>query len=422
MNEVNTTPHLKADLSKGRQASFIAERILKQADRCVKCGLCLSYCPIYRQHLQEAESPRGRIALIQGLMSGALPTTAGLTDHLDRCLGCHACEAMCPSDVPVTHLIDTIRTVQMDRRSVLVRRWHRWIIDSAIRPARWVFALRLYQKARLRTWLRASGWLRRLRVENAERLLPDRSLAAANAGNFPAQELPRGHIALFPGCVGRYFDAPALEAATMILVRLGYTVTLPHAHCCCGALHRHGGFIERGDAERARSAVLFNAAEYDRVLTLASACLGELRQEPGLAGRVSDATRFIADLAWPEDWLLDDTPQEVWVHTPCTQQYLLGDAQAAFALLRRIPGLIPRMLPDNEICCGAAGTYMLRQPELSQSLLNDKLRIIRAAGATRVVTTNTGCALHLAAGLREHGDLTALCHPLEILAARLMPA
>jgi len=395
------------------------EQILEQADTCVKCGLCLPHCPTYRKGAQEAESPRGRIALIQGLLSGVLRDTPRLAGHLDRCLECHACESVCPSEVPVTRIVDAVRAVQMAHRAA-PRRWlRRRLLDLAAHPTPWMPLLRLYQNGRPRSWLRVSGLLRYLGVEDLDRLLPERTLSGGRAGCFPALGLPRGQVALFPGCVGRYLDAPALTAATTVLTHLGYAVTLPQQSSCCGALHRHDGFAEQGDAELARAASLFGAAEYDRVLTLASACLGELRRAPILASRVEDATRFVADLPWPADLILDDTPQRVWVHTPCTQRYLLDDAEAATALLRRIPGVTPLMLPDNETCCGAAGTYMLRQPIMSQALLADKLRLIRSTAATLIVTTNTGCALRLAAGLREQAPPIAVCHPLEILAARL---
>ena len=48
---------------------------LADADKCVKCALCLPHCPTYRESLDEGESPRGRIALMQGFATGALDIT-----------------------------------------------------------------------------------------------------------------------------------------------------------------------------------------------------------------------------------------------------------------------------------------------------------------------------------------------------------
>ena len=80
--------------------------ILSLADRCVKCGLCLPQCPTYALTANENESPRGRIALIQGWLSGELSPTDTLTQHLDQCLLCRRCERVCPSVVPYGEIID----------------------------------------------------------------------------------------------------------------------------------------------------------------------------------------------------------------------------------------------------------------------------------------------------------------------------
>src|SRR5690349_23402530 len=82
---------------------------LADADKCVKCALCLPHCPTYRVTRDEGESPRGRIALMQGLATGALKPTPRLAAHLDHCLSCRACEAVCPAEVPYGRLIDAAR-------------------------------------------------------------------------------------------------------------------------------------------------------------------------------------------------------------------------------------------------------------------------------------------------------------------------
>src|SRR5579859_3655762 len=88
---------------------------LADADKCVKCALCLPHCPTYRVTLDEGESPRGRIALMQGLATGALDATPRLAAHLDHCLACRACEAVCPAEVPYGRLIDSARQVLTSR-------------------------------------------------------------------------------------------------------------------------------------------------------------------------------------------------------------------------------------------------------------------------------------------------------------------
>src|SRR5688572_29378437 len=84
-------------------------RALADADLCVKCGACLPVCPTYGLLQDEAYSPRGRIGLVQGLMTGALAPSPALARHLDGCTDCRACETVCPAQVPVERVIDAGR-------------------------------------------------------------------------------------------------------------------------------------------------------------------------------------------------------------------------------------------------------------------------------------------------------------------------
>jgi glycolate oxidase iron-sulfur subunit len=234
---------------------------------------------------------------------------------------------------------------------------------------------------------------------------------------------PRGHLVLFTGCVGRHLEAGTRRAAVEVLTRLGYAVTIPEPACCCGALHRHDGFGAEADAQLGVCEKLLGGGTCDAVLTLASACCGELRRSDRLAPRVRDISRFLAQEQWPRD-ALHPCSDPVRIHVPCTQRNLLHDPDAAADMLRAVPGLEPVPLADNAVCCGAAGTYMLRERALSQALLDDKLQAIAAAlGSTGgiLVTSNTGCALHLSAGIRARGLPVEVLHPVELLARQLRP-
>ena len=297
------------------------------------------------------------------------------------------------------------------------RRLRKGLLDLASRPPALLPLLRIY--GRFRGTLRGLGLLRLAGLERADGLLPQTLESPVPAGHHRPVQRPRGHVALFTGCLGRQLDARAQRAALELLLRLGFEVSVPEQACCCGALHRHDGFAAEAQRQLEASSQLFVRADYDAVLTLASACSGELQRSPQLGPRTRDITRFLAELEWP-DWLrLQPLRQQALIHVPCSQRNLLHDPEAAFDLLGRLPGLTLAPLPDNSTCCGGAGTYMLREPRLSQALLDDKVRHLRELTPTLLITSNTGCALQLAAGLRRAGLATEVCHPVELIVRQL---
>ncbi len=396
----------------------IAGHLAQTADRCVRCGLCLPHCPTYREARLEAESPRGRIALIQGWAEGNLDPSPPFLDHLDNCLECLACERACPTLVPFGNLMDEARAATW----LAAPAWRRALRDAwlAVLASRIGTTLavgigRLYRGsglARLATWSGIRRWpslaaLHRLAIQ-FERL-------PRMATTQPAQPESGDRIGLFLGCIARSAQPGAIEASVKVLSGLGLEIMVPDDQTCCGALHRHNGRPEGADRRLTRNALAFTGLT---TIGLASACVAELRVHPGLS-TTQDICRFLADRDWPGTVRLAALPQRVAVHLPCSQRNRLGDEDAAFALLRRIPAITLVPLPDNLFCCGAAGTYLLQRPVLSRALLAPKIASLASLRAPILVTTNTGCALHLAAGVREAGLRVEVLHPVELIARQM---
>ncbi|MFY9974189.1 MAG: 4Fe-4S dicluster domain-containing protein, partial [Chromatiaceae bacterium] len=189
------------------------EQLLDLADQCVKCGLCLPHCPTYSQLANEGDSPRGRIALIQGWASGQLPLTASLAAHLDRCLTCRACEGACPSLVAFGRLMDgskaaRIRQMPGWRRALRLARLRllssRGLTTPLVVLARLHLRLGLGQLAtgaRMARWPRIGPWVRLARV------IP------STAGSV-APSTPRApDLELFTGCMGGLAQGRAIAAA-----------------------------------------------------------------------------------------------------------------------------------------------------------------------------------------------------------------
>jgi glycolate oxidase iron-sulfur subunit len=229
------------------------------------------------------------------------------------------------------------------------------------------------------------------------------------------------------GCVARIVDTEALQAAIYVLTRLGYGVHVPPGQGCCGALHGHAG-----DAEGARALAATNERAFEAwadlpIVSVVSGCGARLLDYAGhygdagraLAGRVIDVSAFLSRASGWERVQCASLRARAAVHEPCTLQNVMRSGGAAQALLARIPDLAIEELPGNDQCCGAAGVYFLSQPDMADALRADKLAAIREAAPQFLVTSNVGCALFLAEGVRSSKLKTEVLHPVSLLARQL---
>jgi len=406
-----------------------------EADRCVKCGLCLPVCPTYRKCRDEAESPRGRIALIQALAEGQLEDHRRLRGHIDRCLECQACETVCPSGVRVTALVDGARAWHR-RRLPLPARWPRQLLLLMLSDARLhgpLFGLlgrlqRIGALDRFARHLLGAGRLARL-----YRLLFPLAKPQHRKACYRPPDPGSDELYLFTGCVAQRTEPEVASATIQVLNRLGFTVHLPPRQVCCGAMHQHNG--ETGAARRLalRNLEVFAHSVQRPILTTASGCASHLEAYPaldglagdvraeGFAARVRDISRFLCEVPWPAEIALQPLPARVAVHDPCSLRNGLGKEEAPYDLLRKIPGVYVDGLAENDLCCGAAGTYLLQQPAMSAALGDDKIESLRRDPPDLLVTSNPGCALQLRAGIKAAGLDIEVMHPVQLIDRQMAP-
>jgi glycolate oxidase iron-sulfur subunit len=364
--------------------------LLALTDRCVQCGLCLPVCPTYRLEGLEAESPRGRIALARAwALDTITPTAAGET-HLDQCLGCRSCEAVCPAGVEYGALLVQARSHQRTRRRPGARqRLLEWLVA---RPRALAMALGLYRRLHP---LLPRAW----------RPLPrppaPRPEAVPEAGS---------PIALFRGCIAGPYEAGLREATASLCSAAGIGLAQPAGQACCGALHAHAGDIAAADALAARNRAVF--AGTGTVLTLASGCHEAV--EGALAGMAEthDALGFLAARA--DRLRFRACSERIALHLPCTQRNVVRSVDATRVLLARVPGLEIIELDAGYGCCGAAGTRMAIDPARAAQFRQPLLDQLHASGASRLLSANIGCRLHLATA-----TTVQVQHPLEFLADHL---
>jgi len=404
-------------------------RIAVLADQCVQCGLCLPVCPTYALDGNEAESPRGRIAIAAALARGQVSVTAALREPLDHCLGCLNCQRVCPAGVQYEELL-------VETRGLLgpAPERPRLLLEAVKRPGlnQWL--------QRLGRWTAASLWLNHLLP--GKKYAPWRTALAVlrgSSGQAPtiakAPEVPdkpmqphpgppltsRGgsvSVAIFPGCAASVQDADAERAAEVLLAAAGYRVVHMPAFCC-GALDLHDGATHHAEAAAVRVRKAWADAHADHLVSVTPGCLSTLRRAlPDV--RVDDPYHLLSERA--DALQFRPLPARVALHVPCTQANVARSDAALLQLLQRIPQLELKRLPAPPYCCGAAGSHVLQFPERATQLREGVLSHVDTLDVQGLLSSNIGCRLHLAAGLDQRGSALPTLHPLTLLAQQWIPS
>ncbi len=393
-------------------------------DACVHCGFCLQACPTYLALEDENDSPRGRIVLMRAMVEGTLPTTdIDVRTHIDRCLGCRACETACPSGVPYGQLLEATRaTLTIERPNPFI-----------VRAILFVFA----RPALMRLAMFGGRITRALQLSKLLARLPGRlgfSMAMLESTRSPLERVPyiprsdgtRGTATILTGCVMEGLFTETNRATERTLAANDYTVVATAGQVCCGALHAHAG-----DAETARSLARANVEAFERsgadVIAVNAAGCGAMMKEYGhilagdpawharavaMADRVRDVSELLA-AAGPKPG--GELKLTVTYDAPCHLLHAQRLATPPLRVLAAVPGLTLVPLPGSEHCCGSAGIYNLVEPDVSNRVLMPKLANIADTRAPLVATGNPGCLMQIGAGLHQAGMTARAVHPVDLL-------
>lgn len=370
-------------------------------DTCVTCGLCLPVCPTYRLTGDETASPRGRLAAIDAVDTGAVGVDSRFGEIVDFCLQCRACETACPSLVPFGQIIESATaevTAQMPSAGTRLRRF---VVTTA-----------LTKPALLRTGSIAIGVGQRLGVPSPglrKIPLPHRS---ARGGSWGPNEAPVA--TLFVGCVADAWFSDIHMATIEVLLAAGYRIDAPSSQTCCGALAVHDGFPRDAEAMSVRNRDALRDA--DVIIVNVAGCGAHLKTDPEFGHKVRDVTEIVA--AAIEDGRLPRLPENgehVAVQDPCHLEHGQGIVSEPRLVLRAAGYEVLDVDPGG-LCCGAAGTYLIDHPDTSAELGRRKAASVNATDATLVASANAGCEMQLRRYLDDSHEIR---HPIELYARSL---
>lgn len=393
--------------------------------KCVHCGLCLQHCPTYVETGLETESPRGRLYLMRALADGRIDPTPNAIGHLDMCLQCRNCEAVCPSGVPYGRIMEATRAAVLQSSHAPLQ-WRlralflREVVAKPTRLRLLASLLRAYQRSGLRSLAERVPVLGKRAVLTP--LIAGRPFTHTGVLARP-EGAPVRRVGFLTGCIMPLAYGRVHRATVRVLARNGCEVIAPPSQVCCGALHAHSGDLRTARQLARRNIDAFLAEDVDAIVVNSAGCGAAMKEYHELLAGDERARRFSLLVKDVHEFLLD-LPMKpptggldisVTVQDSCHLAHAQRLARAPRNILAQIPGLRVIEMSHPDRCCGSAGVYALTQPHMSSQLLDNKLAEIRETRATAVATANPGCMAHLDAGRRRHGMTERVMHVIELL-------
>lgn len=377
-----------------------------ELDACVQCGLCLPVCPTFRLTGRETASPRGRLHAMSAVHTGAIEIDESFAGIIDFCLGCRACEPVCPGLVPYGRTLEGTRA-EIDAQIPGRARRNRWTVGRALGSRA------LMRLGGLGVSLAQTLGLTRLAPGKYKRITAGlRSLRGrppSSVGHVGGSG-DSGTVGLLAGCIQDEWFRPVNETAITLLEKAGYRVAVPERQTCCGALAAHDGKAEAAERYMRKNADAFGG--YDMVVATAAGCSAHLADYRWMGHEPETLDITVAVARAIEAGLLPRVEADngkMAIQDPCH----LRHAQRVVAEPRTILAAAGYEVAETDeagLCCGAAGLYTVLQPEASGRLGKQKADQVRATGVTRVASANPGCEMQLRSHLETDFEVK---HPIE---------
>lgn len=391
--------------------------LLSKTDTCVKCGLCLPHCPTYQLEQQEAESPRGRINLIQGLASNALLPDSALQQHLENCLKCARCETACPAQVPFTELLYECKA-WLNNNKTKHRLQGNWLLmyskSTFINKSSNLFAsycINILPK-KILLWLMNYQLINYLFIS---KILSSSSIIK------PQIKSEKPYIGLFIGCTGHLFARNAINATASLLNQLGYNIYFPKTHHCCGGLLKSSGKLKQARQLEEKNTKLFKTKQIKQWISIASGCHDFLKQSSYSQKQRHKLTDIYSLIIKNKAVTFKPFPKKIALFIPCSFKKDKAASDNLIIILKKIPQAKLILLEEQYGCCGASGMNALTQPQKALSYVQPILNQILQKKPDLILSNNTGCTLHLSRALMLKHAKFKILHPNELLSRLITP-
>jgi len=405
---------------------MISEQLREEVHKCIKCGLCMNACPVYKQLYFEGASPRGKVQLIKKVLEGKLEPSEHFHRLLFTCLLCENCSVNCPSGLKVDRLMKAMRA-ELERKFGLP--WQKRMVFHLLRSSRLLpFAMfwgRTFGPALLSMFAKGGkvGAIPCARIPRLNSV----PLAKQYPETISPDKPKAGRVIYFTGCATNYLFDNVGQSVLAVLGRLGIEVIIPRRQMCCGLPIFLSGARKLALDNIHHNLRILAAENVDAIIVDCATCGAALKKEyvhileemgenpepaKAVAHKVLDISQYLAQFDLRE--FLGPIQGRVTYHDPCH----LVRSQAVKEEPRRLLSLIPELefveMVGADACCGGGGTFQLDHPDLASGITNKKIRAIAATGANLVASGCPGCRLQIHGNLES--ELIQVVHPVELLA------
>jgi len=399
---------------------MIDQKMKVDPDRCMKCGFCMSVCPVYDIDHVENHVARGRNVLVRMLREGELPLEEDYRRCLYSCLLCKRCEAVCPANLSPADITLGAKNEVIEKNGTS---WLQGLIYRGI----------LNRRSLVARFVGIAGLIPGLSIKGGR---PLRHLADMASFIPGALSLPRfsyrplrkrvstvtrplagvkekGEVAVFPGCIYEYFLPDVGEDIIISLARAGFNVVFPEGLNCCGLSVHNAGDFKTSGLLAARN--IESLTSYDHVITGCATCGSALKDyhkwfQQGdplfdkaveFSKKVSDFSEFLIKNDFKP---ISDNSESMTVtyHDPCHLRVHQGVYAAPREILNSTAGIKYIEMENADACCGLGGSFSIANKEISLAIQSKKMDSIKKSGAQTVVTSCPGCMFYLTHGIRKN--------------------
>lgn len=394
----------------------------EKIDKCLRCGICLSYCPVYGLERHEGTSPRGKVNLMQYLLNQKITPTSRLQHFFDLCIGCMACVDTCPVKIPTSDVVFAVRNLYdtSNYQPFIIQ-----LINQLI-----------FKKPDIKEAIISNLNLPSYLLNNIEEEInTDNKFLLDTAVPQPLWEQYKKYgkisisnvkknIIYFSGCMTKLIYPQTGLAIITLLEHLGFNVIVPNT-ACCGYFEYTNGNIMAAQEQAKKNIELLKSLAADIIITDCPSCNMALHsyhkwfnendnseKNQAISNKVIDINAFLTKFCFEPGPF--SAQHKVTYSDSCLLKNGCKVSNQPYQMLKTMSGLDYIELPHADNCCGGCNGFSQKFPDLSQQLLEDKIQNIKSTNADIVATGCPHCRYQISQGIKNANLKFEIVHPTDL--------